>query len=113
MRAPSNKRKEQDADRDKTWKYRDLFPNYFQAVGCVKRTIGRFLVPQHPSQVHFMHPTASFSPAGAEPFYVAAGAEEEVVFDAIRFQPLGFGGQFFGIGSLGHEHYTRAFDLGH
>ena len=113
MCTPLNMCEEQDADGDKTWKYRDLFPNFFQAVGCVKRTIGRYFIPQYPLQVHFRHPTDLFSPAGAEPFYVAAGTEEQVVLGAVGFQPLGFGGQFFGIGSLGHEHYARAVDLRH
>ena len=61
----------------------------------------------------FMSANKSFSPAGAEPFYVAAGTEDEVVLDAVGFKPLSFGGQLFGIGSLGHEHYTGAVNAGH
>jgi hypothetical protein len=58
----------------------------------------------------FMSANKSFSPAGAEPFYLAAGAEEEVVRRAVGFEPLGFGGQLGRIGSLGHEHDARAVD---
>ena len=60
-----------------------------------------------------MHLLILFSPAGAEPFYVAAGAEDQVVLGAVGFQPLVFCGQLGRIGSLRHEHYAGAVDLGH
>ena len=61
----------------------------------------------------FMSAKKLFSSAGAEPFYLAAGAEEEVVRGAVGFEPLGFSGQFGGVGSLGHEHHAGVVDLGH